>query len=62
MDELVFPINFMCIGDKTFIWVYENRKEFVDFTVTKMDKPTGLFQQWQSYCNEQRKFEKEIKG
>jgi len=62
MHDLVFPPNFLCIGERTFRWVYEHRKEFVDFTVTKMDKPTGLFQQWQSYCNEQRKFEKEIKG
>ena len=62
MHDLAFPVNFMCIGERTFRWVFENRKEFVDFTVTKMDKPTGLLQQWQSYCNEQRKFEKEIKG
>ena len=60
MHDLVFPVNFMCIGEKTFRWVFENRKEFVDFTVNEMDKPTGLFQEWQKYCREQIKFEKEI--
>ena len=39
----------MCIGGKSFAWVYENRKEFVEFTVEKMDKPTKLFLKWKKY-------------
>ena len=57
MHDLVFPVNFMCIGERTFRWVYEHRKEFVDFTVNEMNTPTGLFQKWQSYCREQNKLE-----
>jgi len=57
MHDLVFPVNFLCIGERTFRWVYEHRKEFVDFTVNEMNEPTGLFQKWQSYCREQNKLE-----
>ena len=39
----------MDIGGKSFAWVYENRKEFVEFTVEKMDKPTKLFLKWKEY-------------
>ena len=53
MHDKTFPAGFMCIGLKTFKWVYANRKEFVDFTINEMDKPSGLFLQWQIYCNKQ---------
>ena len=55
MHDLTFPANFMCIGDKSFKWVFENRKEFVDFTLTEMMEPTGLLARWQTYCKEQKK-------
>ena len=48
-DCICFPEGFMCIGGMTFSWVFENRKEFVEFTFEKMDKPTGLFKQWKDY-------------
>ncbi len=54
-----FPENFMCIGERTFLWVFENRKEFVDFTVNEMDAPTGLFLKWQKYCKERLKISHE---
>ena len=56
MNE-TFPANFMCIGEKSFSWVYENREEFVDFTLTEMHKPTGLFLKWQQYCQARKKSE-----
>ena len=45
-----FPEGFMNIGGKTFKWVLENKQEFVKFTLNEMEKPTGLFRQWQEYC------------
>ncbi len=54
-----FPENFMCIGCKTFEWVFMNRPEFVDFTVNEMDEPTGLFLKWQKYCKERLKVSNE---
>ena len=47
----------MCIGEKTFEWVYKNRKEFVDFTLMEMENPSGLFKKWQLYCQHQKKME-----
>jgi len=59
MHDLIFPANFMCIGEKTFEWVYVNRKVFVEFTVNEMEKPTGLFKKWKRYCKERLKIEQE---
>ena len=50
MDENTWPDDFVDIGGKTFAWVWENRKEFVDFTLNDMTKPTGLFDVWKKYC------------
>jgi hypothetical protein len=50
LSETQWPKGFMDIGEKTFAWVYENRKEFVDFTLTDMTKPSGIFAVWQNYC------------
>ena len=61
MHDLVWPVDFMDIGSKTFRWVFENRKEFVDFTVNEMTEVTGLFKKWKRYCQEQIKFENENK-
>ena len=54
-----FPNNFCDIGNKTFEWVFENKKKFVDHTIKEMCKPTGLFKVWQDYCLERKK-EQEI--
>jgi hypothetical protein len=53
--KLQWPENFMDIGGRTFDWVYDNRKEWVDFTKTKMDKPTGLFKEWKLYVLQKSK-------
>ena len=54
-DDLKFEDGFMCIGGRSFAWVYENRKEFVEFTLEKMKKTTGLFREWKTYCINRRK-------
>ena len=48
-DDICWPEGFMDIGDRTFAWVYDNRKEFVEFTLG-MSKTTGLFKSWFQYC------------
>ena len=53
--EICWPENFMCIGGRTFSWVYANRKEFVEFTAEKMDNPSGLFKQWKNYVIQKQK-------
>lgn len=56
-DEIVWPDGFMCIGGRTFAWVFRYRKEFVEFTLNSMDNPTGLFKRWKVYCLKQSKNE-----
>jgi hypothetical protein len=53
-DSTEFPLIFGLRG-KSFLWVFTNRKEFVDFTLTDMKKPTGLFLVWKEYCQEKGK-------
>jgi hypothetical protein len=48
-DETIFPPGFFDIGDKTFTWVYEHKKEFVEFIIL-VSNPTGLFLSFQKYC------------
>ena len=50
-----FPPNFCNIGEKSFDWVYVNKKEFVNHTIQDMKKPTGLFKKWLEYCKERIK-------
>ena len=55
MENLTFPEGFMCIGCKSFGWVFENRKEFVEFTINDMENPKGLFLKWKQFCKERLK-------
>ena len=48
--NLRWPEGFCDIGGRTFEWVFKNRNEFVDFTVSEMKQATGLFRKWQNYC------------
>ena len=51
-DTDVFPTEFPddeLIG-KAFLWVYENREEFVQFTLEEMTNCSGFFKTWQEYC------------
>ena len=55
MHDLVWPTDFLDVGGKPFSWVYQHRKEFVDFTLKEMDNPTGLFRKWKTYCKNRKK-------
>ena len=51
-DASLFPAKFPddeLIG-KTFLWVYINKCEFVEFTINEMTEPSGFFKIWQTYC------------
>ena len=62
MSEKTWPENFCDIGGKSFEWVFINKKDFVDFCVTEMENPTGMFQAFQKYCLHMLKIEKQNKG
>ena len=48
-DGFLFPPSFPDCGNKSFYWVFVNRKEFVDFTIHEMESPTGFFKRWKDY-------------
>ena len=60
-SEIRWPDNFMCCGNRTFAWTYENRKVFVEFTRLKMESPTGTFKKWKDYVLNRDKAEIEPK-
>ena len=43
------PINMGVISGRTFNEVFENNKEFVNFTVNNMSKGSGIFKFWIQY-------------
>ena len=45
-----FPKNFCDVGDRSFDWVFCNKKDFVRHTINEMRRPTGLFLDWKNYC------------
>jgi len=49
-DNMSFPDNFFNIGNKSFEWVFENKKDYVDFTVREMKNPTKFYKKWKDYC------------
>ena len=53
-SDMLWPADFVDeeMRGKTFSWTINNRSEWVDFTVTEMRNPTGLFLKWKEYCNE----------
>jgi len=48
-DNQLFPENFPDVGNKTFLWVKQNKKEFCEFVIFGMQDCTGLFQAFQTY-------------
>ena len=54
-----FPPGFFDIGNKTFTWVFENKKEFVEFIIL-VSNPTGLFLSFQKYCTQRMGLSNEI--
>ena len=60
-DDTFIPNNFPdleCRG-KTFLWLFQNRKEFVTFCVEEMTNTSGLFKLLQKYFS--RKIKKDEK-
>ena len=53
-DKNKFPKHFFNVSERSFEWVYENKPDYVDFTINEMKNCSGFFKKWQSYCN--RKF------
>ena len=49
-DLTLFPDEFPDVGGKTFLYTFENRKEWVEFTLKEMNNPTKLFLVWKLYC------------
>jgi len=49
-DNTTWPKNFMNVGERTFLWTWNNKKEFVEFTLLEMTKPTKMFLRWFNYC------------
>ncbi len=50
-DATTFPQVFgRDLGGQRFIEVYNTNKELVDFTVHKMNNPSGFFKVWRDYC------------
>ena len=53
--EIVWPVGFMDVAGKTFLWTWLHKKEFVDFTLTEMKRPTKTFLVWYNYCLQKTK-------
>lgn len=56
-DEKLVPTEVPDIGGKTFVWVFENKLEFVDFCVNDIEDCTGFFKDFQEYCTKKIKDE-----
>lgn len=48
-DNVRFPANFFDIGQKSFEWVFDNKKTFIQFTLKDMDNVSGFFKTWKDY-------------
>ena len=50
-DFTLFPRNFPCMDcrGQEFIWVFDHKKEWVNFCLTEMKHATGFFLYWQNY-------------
>ncbi len=48
MDNTTFP-DLFGLKDKTFLEIFNTKKEFVDFTANEMNDCTGIFKVWQIY-------------
>ena len=49
-DKKLFPKHFFNVSERSFEWVYENKPDYVDFTLNEMKNTSGFFKEWQSYC------------
>ena len=49
-DGTVWPVLFG-LGGKSFLEVFNTKKEWVDFTMTEMQDAEGIFKVWREYCS-----------
>ena len=49
MDEKICPSILPDIGGKSYLWVYQNKDDFVHFCVTGMHHATGFWKDVQEY-------------
>ena len=49
-DDTLWPVLFG-LGGKSFLEVFNTKKEWVNFTMTEMDTPSGIFEVWHDYCS-----------
>ena len=49
MDDTICPGVLPDIGEKSYLWVYKNKEDFVHFCVTDMKSPTGFWKDIQEY-------------
>ena len=50
MDAYLFPaVHYGHIGGKTFLWVYLNKPDWVDYTRV-WNKALGFYEIWFDYC------------
>jgi len=49
-DSTRFPEKFPDVGLMTFEYVFDNRKEWVKFTIHGMTTCSGFFAVWRAYC------------
>ena len=50
-----WPEGFCNIGGMTFQQTWDARKEWVEFTLTEMKEPSGMFKEWKDFCIEKKK-------
>ena len=60
MDDTIVPDVIPDIGGKSFLWVFQNKTEFVDFCVLEMEDATGFFKNFQDYCTKKIKEDEDI--
>ena len=53
--EKRWPEGFSNIGGMTFQQTFEQRPEWVDFTLTEMKNPSGMFADWKDFCVQKKK-------
>ena len=49
-DDTLWPVLFG-LGGKSFLEVFNTKKEWVDFTMTEMKDAQGIFKVWRDYCS-----------
>ena len=47
---MIWPAGFCNIGGWSFDRVFKEKHDFVNFTVTCMESPTGIFKEWKEFC------------